>query len=183
MKEIWKNIEDYEGLYQVSNLGRVKSLFRECKHPLGGKRKVNERIMKLEKTKWGYLRVHLNKNGKGKKLLVHRLVAKAFIPNPNNYKMVNHKNQNPKDNCVKNLEWCNVQYNNTYGDKIQKMCKTIVQLDKEGKIIKYFSSTIEASKETNITRCTITNCLNGNQKTAGGFIWKKGSDFICQKQF
>lgn len=183
MKEIWKDIKGYEGLYQVSNLGRIKSLKRECRHPLGGQRIVNERIMKLERTKWGYLRVHLNNNGVGKKVLVHRLVAQAFIPNSNNYEVVNHKDENPQNNNVENLEWCNVQYNNTYGDKIQKMFKQIVQLDEEGKIIKYFSSTIQASKETNITRCTITNCLNGKQKTAGGFIWKKGSDFICQKQY
>ena len=170
-------------MYQISNLGRVKSLKRQCKHPAGGKRVVNERIMRFdENKKWGYLRVHLSKDGKDKKILVHRLVAQAFIPNPKNYEVVNHRDQNPKNNNVENLEWCNVQYNNTYGDKIQRMFKQIVQMDKNGTVIKYFSSTVEASKETKITRCTITNCLNGKQNTAGGYIWKKGSELLCQKQ-
>ena len=167
----------------MSNLGRVKSLKRKCKHPLGGTRIVNERIMKFDiNKKWGYLRVHLSRDGKNKKELVHRLVALAFIPNPNNYEVVNHKDQNPSNNRMENLEWCTVQYNNTYGDKIKRMYKQIIQLDKKEKIIKYFSNSVQASKETGIPRCCITNCLNGKQKTAGGYIWKKGSDFICQKQ-
>ena len=157
---------------------------RKCKHSLGGTRIVNEKIMKFEiNKKWGYLRVHLSKTGKNKKELVHRLVAQAFIPNPNNYEVVNHKDQNPSNNKIENLEWCTVQYNNTYGDKIKRMYKKIIQLDKTGKIIKCFSSTVKASKETGITRCNITNCLNGNQKTAGGYKWKKGSEVICPKQF
>ncbi len=111
MEEIWKDINEYEGLYQVSNFGRVKSLTRECKHPLGGTRKVNERIMKPEKGKWGYLRVHLNKNGKGERHLIHRLVVRAFIPNPGNKPEVNHINGNKQNNHVDNLEWCTSKEN------------------------------------------------------------------------
>ena len=166
----------YEGVYQVSSFGRIKSLTRICKHPLGGIRKVNERIMKLDiNKKWGYLRVYLSKNGKRKRYLVHRLVAKAFLENPNNYDVVNHKDLNPSNNHKDNLEWCTVLQNNTYGDKVKRMYKQVVQIDKSGKVLKYFESITQASKETNITRCTISNCLNGKQKTAGGFIWKKGS--------
>lgn len=184
MNEIWKDIEGYEGYYQVSNFGRVKSLERVCRHPLGGTRKVNEKIMKFDvNKKWGYLRVQLSKHGIDNKYLVHRLVAQAFIDNPNNYEVVNHKDQNPSNNHSQNLEWCTIQYNNTYGDKIKKMCKQVVQLDKQGKIIKKFPSITQASIETNIAQCNITSCLSGNQKTAGGYYWKKGSEIICQKQY
>lgn len=172
MEEIWKDIEGYEGYYQISNLGRVKSLNRICKHPSGVTRRVNERIMKFDINKLGYLRVHLAKDGTDKKISVHRLVAQAFIPNPDNYPIVNHKDENPSNNNIKNLEWCDIKYNNTYGNKIKKLYKEIIQLNKEGKIIKYYPNTVQASKETGIVRCTITNCLNGRTKTAGGYIWK-----------
>lgn len=182
MSEIWKDIKGYEGFYQVSNLGRVKSLTRVCKHPLGGNRKVNERIMKLDKNKWGYLRVQLHKDGKDNKFFVHRLVAQAFINNPEKMKFVNHKDEDPSNNHVENLEWCTVQYNNTYGNKMKKMYKQILQMDQKGNILRYFSSQKQASIETQINRSSIVNCANGKQKTAGGYIWKKGSELLCQKQ-
>lgn len=172
MEEIWKDIVGYEGLYQISNLGRIKSLSRFCKYSSGKTRKVNERIMKFDISKLGYFRVHLSKNGIDKKILVHRLVAQAFIPNPKNYPIINHKDENPSNNKVNNLEWCNVEYNNTYGNKIKKLYKEIIQLNKNGEIIKCYPNTVQASKETGIVRCTITNCLNGRTKTAGGYIWK-----------
>ncbi len=96
MKEIWKDIEGYEGYYQVSNLGRVKSLervFERFNGHINIRQKVNEKILKPEKTRWGYLRVHLNKGGISKKYVVHRLVAYAFILNPYNLPQVNHKNR------------------------------------------------------------------------------------------
>lgn len=97
MQEIWKTIKDFEN-YQISNHGRVKSLVRK------------ERIMKAM-LKHGYLYIGLIKNGKQYKFRVHRLVAEAFIPNPNNLKIVNHKNRIKHDNVVENLEWCSQQYN------------------------------------------------------------------------
>ena len=115
MQEIWKDINDYEGLYQVSNLGRVKSLSRKYK-----KRVIQEHIVQPSIAHNGYLRVGLSKNGIRKYDSIHRLVAKAFIPNPNNYNIVNHKDCNRQNNCVDNLEWCNEKYNINYKNTIAK---------------------------------------------------------------
>lgn len=107
-KEEWKDVENYEGLYQVSNLGKVKSLKDNNGKP-------REKIMKQEKTKNGYLRIMLCKNGKRERFLVHRLVAQAFLENPSNLPCVNHIDENKENNQVDNLEWCTYQYNLTYG--------------------------------------------------------------------
>ena len=112
----WKDIPGYEGLYQVSNLGEIKSLnYRNT-----GK----EKIIKPRKNKGGYLRVVLCKNGKQKDFLVHRLVAVAFIPNHNNYNQVNHKDENPSNNNVNNLEWCTSKYNSNYGNRNKKLSES-----------------------------------------------------------
>ena len=111
MEEQWKDIiiekngvtYDYTGLYQVSNLGRVRSL--------GNDKTRKERILKPKINNKGYLQVILCKNGKVKTFLVHRLVATAFIPNPDNLPVVNHRDENPLNNCVDNLEWCTQKYN------------------------------------------------------------------------
>lgn len=118
--EIWKPIKDYEGLYQVSNLGRVKSLERI--DSLGHKRK--EKIFKPRKDKYGYLRVSLWKDGKGKMVSIHRLVAIHFIPNPDNLPEVNHKDENKENNTLSNLEWCDRKYNNNYGTRIQRFSES-----------------------------------------------------------
>ena len=112
MKETWKDIEGYEGLYQVSNLGKVKSL---------NYNKTSEsKLLKLQKNSNGYTRVVLYKNRKPKVCLVHRLVAQAFIPNPNNLPQINHKDEDKANNSVDNLEWCTYLYNNTYGTAIER---------------------------------------------------------------
>lgn len=108
MIEIWKDILGYEGLYQVSNLGNVRSL----NYRRSGKTKLLK-----QGTDNGYKRVELSKNGKKKKYWVHRLVAIAFISNPNNYKEVNHKDEDKSNNNVNNLEWCTREYNNNYGTR------------------------------------------------------------------
>lgn len=114
MEEIWKDIQGYEGLYQVSNLGRVKSLARLDTR---GQR-VSEKILKLGKHRAGYFRVNLYKNGKMKQYLVHRLVALAFIPNPENKEQVNHIDGNKQNNVIENLEWC------THSENIQHAYRT-----------------------------------------------------------
>lgn len=117
--EIWKDIKDFQGLYQISNLGRVKSLPRTYK--LHGFITTKERILKFGITNKGYYYVNLSKNAKVNRQYVHRLVAQAFIPNPDNLLEVNHKDENPKNNNLENLEWCTHAYNNTYGTKIERM--------------------------------------------------------------
>lgn len=107
MEEIWKDIEGYEGMYMVSSLGRVKTLIGRYK---------NVTILKEGIKNNGYCSITLYKNKKPHHYWVHRLVAQAFIPNPNNYPVVNHKDENPKNNCVENLEWCTQEYNINYGN-------------------------------------------------------------------
>lgn len=112
-KQYWKDIEGYEGLYQVSNTGKVRSL--------NYRRTGETKVLKPSTSKLGYKSVNLCKDGKNKGYLVHRLVALAFIPNPNNYPVVNHKDENPSNNTVWNLEWCTQEYNINYGNCKQKI--------------------------------------------------------------
>lgn len=100
--ELWRPISGYEGLYYISNLGRVKS-------------EITHKILKPRNSTHDYDRVRLYKNHKPKEFFVHKLVAQAFIPNPNNYPQVNHKDENKVNNCVDNLEWCTHKYNMNYG--------------------------------------------------------------------
>lgn len=115
MDEIWKDIEGFEGLYQVSNLGRVKCVEHKCpgRH---GLRTVKEHLMTQVKGSKGYFYVALSNMDRGRTFTVHRLVAKAFIPNPENLPCVNHKDEDKFNNNVDNLEWCTSLYNNTYND-------------------------------------------------------------------
>lgn len=124
MNELWKDIKDYEGLYQVSNLGNVKSVEKiiEASNQYGAKYKClhKERILKPTVNKDGYYRVSLSKNNKVKNYLVHRLVAETFLDNPNNYPCINHKDENKQNNYLINLEFCTVKYNTNYGNGIKK---------------------------------------------------------------
>ena len=115
MDEIWKDIEGFEGLYQVSNFGRVKCVEHKCpgRH---GLRTVKEHLMTQVKGSKGYFYVALSNMDRGRTFTVHRLVAKAFIPNPENLPCVNHKDEDKFNNNVDNLEWCTSLYNNTYND-------------------------------------------------------------------
>ena len=110
MEEVWKPILDYEKLYEVSMSGRIRSLYNY---------RGKYHILK-PRLKKGYLQIGLRKNNKRCWYSVHRIVAKTFIPNPDNLPCVNHKNQNKLDNSVYNLEWCTYHYNNIYGDRIKK---------------------------------------------------------------
>lgn len=160
MNEIWKDIKDFIGLYQVSNFGRVKSL-------KWGK----ERILKPRKLKCGYFAVILYKDGVTKSYFIHRLVAQAFLPNPNNLPQVNHKNENKTDNRVENLEWCDQKYNCQYS-----FAKTILQFDKKGNFITEFPSTMEVYKQLGYGKGNISACCNGKRKSCGGFIWRYKND-------
>lgn len=169
MNEIWKDIKNFEGLYQVSNLGRIKSLERKTNYiyKKGGQHLIKEKIIKQFQNKYGYLKCFLYKNGTRKTFNVHRLVAQAFIPNPNNLPQVNHKDENKKNNNIVNLEWCSNQYNAKYSKN-----KAVIQYDTNGKYINEYSSIIDASNITNTCYSKIGSVCQGKRKKAGGFIWK-----------
>ena len=186
-KEIFKDIEGFEGYYQVSNMNRVKSLERTVWCGLNGGyyKTVHERILKPSKTNMGYLQVMLCKDGKRKWYRIHRLVATAFCENPEGYTDVNHINEDKSDNRAENLEWCSRSYNNSYNDKSKKAgkkvaeklrnypktSKPIIGIDKVTGLTVEFPSAKEASRQIGINQSNITSCLKGRQKTCGGFYW------------
>ena len=155
MKEIWRDIKGYEGIYQVSNYGRVKKLV--CKGS------TKEKIRKTSKDKYGYDQIVLSKNSKSTTYKIHRLVAIIFIENPNNYPCINHKDENKTNNYVENLEWCTVSYNNSYGSRIDMNCKKVICLN-TGEV---FSSTREAQEKTGIDHGGISRCCRKIYKTSG----------------
>ena len=176
MKEIWKDIKDYEGLYQVSNLGRVKSLERLAKSNNNNYRIVKKKFLKKYEDKDGYIKVSLNKNAKSKAYAMHRLIAEAFIPNPNNYPCINHKDENKQNNNLENLEWCTVKYNNNYGTRIQR-CKQknqipIEQYDLNGNLIKKWISAKEVYNKLGYDFSMIRKCCNNKTYKAYDYIWK-----------
>ena len=125
MKEEWRDIKGYEGLYQISNLGRVKSLARDTNNQYC---KV-DKIIKANPNKWGYLNVNLYKKGKGKPFKVHRLVALHFIENPENLPEVNHKDENKSNNCVDNLEWCTSKDNCNHGTRNKRISEKLKDME------------------------------------------------------
>lgn len=170
MIEIWKEIDDR---YSISNLGRVKSNYAN-----------KERILKPYKNHYGYLMVDLRSPNNRKTISVHRLVAIAFIPNPNNLKEVNHKDEDKTNNCVDNLEWCDTKYNCNYGTrnkrKAEKCKKRICSVDENGNITHY-DSRLEASELTGISGTSISKALSKKfsyNKTAGGMLWFYDDDNI-----
>ena len=176
MEEIWKDKKDYEGHYQVSNCGRVKSFDTYRKGKNGSIRFYKGKILKLKTNKDGYSQIGLWKNGKRKYFLVHRLVAEAFISNTDNLPCVNHKDENKQNNVVSNLEWCSAQYNNTYGTRIERVAlkkkKLVLQFTLEGKFIKEWPSAIDAEREGGFISECICKVCKGKQKTHYNFIWR-----------
>lgn len=170
-----KFIEGYEGLYLVSDDGEVYSCERIVENGrFTGKRKGR----KLKQGKRGnksnngaksdqYRFVTLFKDGKGRSYSVHRLVAEAFIPNPDNLPEVNHKDEDPANNHVDNLEWCTRQYNIDYSKS-----KAVEQIDASGSVVATYKSISHASQITGIGRRSINNALRGWCNTAGGYEWK-----------
>lgn len=176
-KEIWKDVKDYEGLYEVSNLGNVRSLDRIVTRSDGRKCLWKGSILKGIKVRNGYLRISLSKSSKEKQVLIHRLVAQAFIPNPNNLPVINHKDEDKTNNHVENLEWCTRLYNNCYGTAIQRRVKKIsmpvLQLDvNTGQVIAEYPSANEAARQTKLYQGGISMCCRGECKTAYGYKWQ-----------
>ena len=164
---MWKDIEGFEN-YKINEDGEI--VHKRTNHIL--KHSINEK---------GYHKVSLQKGDKKHKTGVHRLVAKAFIPNPNNYREVNHIDENKDNNNYKNLEWCNREQNIAHSIKSGKFIITqVAQYDKNNQLIKIFTSCSEAERETGIPRTHICRCALGRYgfKTAGGYIWKSVKDIV-----
>ena len=164
--ETWKPIAGYEGLYEVSDLGRIKSL-----------KYGKEKIMKPQKINNGYLLVELYKDGHKKQKYVHRLVADAFIQNPNNLETVNHKDEVKTNNAASNLEWMTKRDNNNYGTRnkriTESLSKQVQMFDKStGELLVTFPSTNEADRVTGINKGNISKCCLGKYKSSGGYIWR-----------
>ena len=159
--EEFRDIPGYEGLYEVSNLGRVRSL-------------ETERILKPSKNTWGYLFVSLYKNGIKKAVRIHRLVALAFIPNPDNLPCINHKDEDKTNNTVDNLEWCDDKYNANYGTRNERIAektrKPVLQFDLLGNFIREWPSITKVEEETGIWQTHISKCCLGLRHTAGGYL-------------
>lgn len=165
MIEIFKDIEGYEGLYQISNYGSVKALGN------GNSNNSKEKILKPTKDKKGYLRVDLSKQGKRKQYQVHRLVAQAFIDNPNNYEEVNHKDENKTNNKVENLEFCDRKYNANYGTAIERstLSRSKQVMCVETGVV--YPSTMEVERQLGFAHSYISTCCNGKLKQAYGHTW------------
>ena len=154
-----KDIKGYEGLYAITPEGEVWS--------------YKKKMFLVPRNSKGYLRVKLCRDGQKKWYRVHRLVAEAYIPNPENLPQINHKDENKTNNCLQNLEWCDAKYNSNYGTRNEKFKKPVLQYDLNGNFIKEWPSATDVGKEANDNIC---KCLKGKQKSAYGFIWKYKRD-------
>lgn len=167
--EIWRDIKGYEGLYQVSNLGRVKSLAHTIVRSNGWKQTFGERILKA-KNALGYSSVTLCDRGKHRSNYVHRLVAEAFVPNPNGYLEVNHKNEDKRDNRAENIEWCTRQYNLLYGCRGEKsghsLGRETVLVSESGEEI-HFDRISRAAEFLGVTTQAVSQARRRNQRTKG----------------
>jgi len=166
MREIFKDIKGFEGRYQVSNTGKVLNV-------------RTNRLLKPDTTALNYKRVTLYSGTKGSKkhLPVHRLVALAFVPNPEGYPIVNHKDENPANNCASNLEWCTQKYNLNYKNRNRKLraslnAKHVQQLGLDGEFIAEYRSAQTAALLLNYDFSHLYKCCRGELKSAYGYLWE-----------
>lgn len=184
-EEIWKDIPDYEGLYQISNLGRVKSLKRFVNGKVNNCHPVKERILKTPIGSAGYKKCDLSKNGKINTVNVHRIMAILFIPNPFNLTQINHKDSDRANNNLSNLEWVSPSYNVQHGwnngrissqlgkfGSLSHCAKPVIQYTKENVFVAEFGSIIEAAKSVGGYIISISLCCRNKRKTSKGFKWK-----------
>ena len=182
MKEIWKDIKGYDGIYQISDRGRVKSVYRVTKYVTGRTRTEKERVLKQEVNLHGYCTLRLCKNSEYKRFFIHRLIANAFIPNPKNKSSINHINSIRDDNEIDNLEWVTHSENCIHGHKYGNMknsskvhCgnvgKSVFQISRDGAVIRKYNTMTDASVSTGTLRTNIGLACRGKLKTAGGYKW------------
>ena len=169
MTEIWRPIKDYENIYEVSNLGRVRSLERTVIRKNGVTLKVPEKILKPKARRDGYLTVNIYKNAVCKNYYIHRVVSTAFLPNPDNKPQVNHLSEEKTDNSVENLEWCTAKENVNYGTGIQrgheKLGKPILCIE----LNQIFPSVTDAARQLSLSKGNLGSVLAGRRKSAGGY--------------
>lgn len=161
-KKEWETVQEYDR-YEVNALGEIRH-------------KNRKRILKPRSNPGGYLYVSFNINGKRRNYAVHRIVASAFIDNPDRLPEVNHKDHNRQNNNVDNLEWVSSSANKSHANKLStnrhSRGKKISQYTKQGEYIKTFPTITEAAQEIGLTIGAISNCASGRSKTSGGYIWK-----------
>ena len=173
MQEDWKDVVGYEGLYQVSTLGRIRSLDRkDCR----GNR-IKGRVLRPRFINSGYMMVHLrDKNGKRMGKLVHRIIAEAFLIARENETQVDHIDEDKTNNKLCNLRWVTPKVNTNHGTGIErasaKRSKAVNQLDEDGLFVRTFTSATEAARVLNIKQGSITNCCKGKHRHAGGYRWE-----------
>ena len=185
--ETWKDIRGYEGYYQVSNKGRIRSLNRTIVDSRGIKFNKKGKLLSTHKGENGYVYVSLKKNNKTRTFTVHRLVAIYFVPNLLNLPIVNHKDEDKENNKAENLEWCTYEYNNSYGTKIARgmenrdnsyiaarnkkvLSKKVFQYDFDDNLIKIWASTRECQRNGFSQSC-VAACCRGEYKQHKGYKW------------
>lgn len=168
MEEIWKDIEEFQGLYQVSNMGRIRSIPRKYSRNADG-----YYVLKGSYDTGGYRQVCLRKEGRSYSRKVHALVAKAFIPNPNGYKEVNHIDENKTNNRVDNIEWCTRDYNVNYGTRTAKTSHKIAQYTPAGELVNIFPSIRAASRFMGKKYPANIAYAVTNNSRAFGFLWRR----------
>lgn len=184
-QEIWKTYPEYPFI-EVSNFGKIRTKDRyiPCN---GGKRLIKGRILKQQLNNKGYLYVHINVNGKIFNRLVHRIVAASHLPNPDNLPEVNHKDNNPKNNDVSNLEWCTRQYNNDYKKNFgttpaEVFGRPVIAVNlKTGKVL-YFNSQSEAARQLDVSQGHIAQVIKGERQQTGGYWFTEDESEITEKK-
>ena len=172
----WRAVHDYEGYYEVSDTGLVRSLDRTVVDSNGVSHMLSGQPMKQSLGANGYYVVNLHKDCKSYVACVHRLVAEAFLPNPSGHLTVNHIDGNKKNNDASNLEWASYSMNNQHAINSglrHPRGTPVVQLDKNGNVVQRYVSVCEAARSTNIDRSMISHCVNGGGKLAGGYAWRR----------
>ena len=154
-----KDIRNYENMYAVTEDGRVWSY-------------KSNKFLKQTLLNRGYLQVELYNNGVGKKFLIHRLVAEAYLPNPDNLPQVNHKDENKQNNSVENLEWCTEKENDNYGNRNKNIARANATAVRCVELDRIFESISEAARELNLCKSNICRCLKKQSRTTGGYHWE-----------